>query len=231
LSSSSSSSGTIAVVDAGVASETFLHLTPLVVGEWQQGERFATRGEQSFYWRTVFSAEGRRSRLDEAAARGLSAEVVGERDYLLSCLKELLFESVRGSVDPSLPSRSECMFLFESTLDPLGYGTRLGRDAADYTTLELRPVAGSRLFRARSALLDVPASVPEIVAAAEEYWRGLAADAPADDTEVLFTGRFEIIRVVSAGAGPRLTIEGKTFAELFGVRPAYPFAVNDRRTR
>jgi hypothetical protein len=171
-----------------------------------------------------------------------SAQVVGERDYLLSCLKELVFESVRMRVDPSLPSRSECIFLFERTLDPLEYSARLGRTASDYTILEVRPVVGSRLFRARPSLLDIPASVPEIVAGAEEYWRGLTPEAPVDDAEVLFTGTFEIIRVVSVGRGTRLMIEGKTFAELFRIPPSRrsqprqcaakrPFAVNDRRTR
>jgi len=104
-------------------------------------------------------------------------------------------------------------------------------------------MVGSRLFRARSSLLDVPVFVPKMVSAAEEYWRGLAPGPPVDDVEVLFTGAFEIVRVVSVGAGPQLTIEGKTFADLFRssadpagsqpqrARPQRPLAVNDGRTR
>jgi hypothetical protein len=231
--SSSSERGRFArVVDLGGDLETVLHITPLVIGTWRRGERFLVRpGEQSFYWRRLFSADGRASRIEDAMERGESADA-GERDYLLGCLKELLFESVRARVDPSLPSRSECMFLFERSTDARDYGSRLGRDAHEYTLLELRPLHGARLFRARRSSLDVPAFVPDIVAAAEEYWRGLPRDAPGAEAEVLFTGAFEIVRVVSAGAGPRLTIEGKTFADIFRSRAGVgALAVHDGRNR
>jgi len=208
------------VVGGGGEPLTLVHLTPLEVGSWRRGERFIVRhGEQSFYWRRLFSADRRDSDINAAEAAGAYAEAIGERDYLLACLKELVFESVRTRVDPSLPSRSECMFLFDRELEPSEYGARLGRDTDAHTMVELRPLAGSRLFRARASLLDVPAFVPQIAAAAEAYWRGIAVDAPAGDVEVLFTGAFEIIRVVSAGAGPRITVEGETFADLFRATP------------
>jgi hypothetical protein len=188
--------------------ETFLHLTSLELGNLRPGEPLEVpAGRQSLYWRNLLS---------RSAARELGTEA-----YLHRCLKELVFESVRSGVDPSLPSRSECMFLFAHEVAAADCEALLARDPGHASLLAIEPLAPYRMLRARRSLLDVPVPVPDIAAAAEAYWRGAEPATPAEDIEVLLTGGFRVVDVVREGDGPRVTVEGRTFAELFRAGAVY----------
>jgi hypothetical protein len=186
----------------------FFHYTQLAAGEPRPDEVLCTiPARQSFYWRSVFTPHayelavqamrGRHPDADDALVRRAAQSA-----YLERCLREVLFESVRVSIDPRLPSRSECLFLF-TTPQPA-----VALDLEDRALLEIEPLPDARLFRARAALLDGSFLAHEMTAQARQYWAG----ANGDGDEVLLIGRFRIARVIEPGNG--MTIDGQTFVDL-----------------
>lgn len=189
----------------------FFHYTQLAVGEVRPDEVLCTPpGRQSFYWRSVFSPHAYELAAQETRRRHPGADDALVRRaaggaYLERCLREVLFESVRASIDPGLPSRSECLFLFTTPAPAVAL------DVEDRSLLEIEPLPDARLFRTRAALLDGSFFPHEMAEKARQYWTG----ADGDGDEVLLSGRFRVVRVVEAERG--LTIDGKTFVELHRV--------------
>jgi hypothetical protein len=198
----------LALWDTERAPMPLFHYTQLASGEPRPDEVLSTQpGRQTFYWRSVFAphayelAAERLRRQHGDADPQLVARAAGCA-YLERCFRELLFESVRVSIDPTLPSRSECLFLFNTP------GPSMAIDLDDRALLEIEPLPHARLLRARASLLDGSLFAAEIASSAREYWRG----AESDGDELLLTGSFRVRRVVREGNG--MTIDGKTFVDL-----------------
>ena len=187
----------------------FFHYTELAIGDVSADEVLRTvPGRQSLYWRSVFGAEAYESAAEEARQRHPGADDTLLRRaagcaYLERCLRELLFESVRAAIDPQLPSRSDCLFLFPGTTVPIAL------DVSQRSVLEIAPEPDARAFRARPALLDGPFLAHDVHARARQYWLGSNTDAD----EVLLSGAFRVLRVVEH-RGPGMTIDGQSFVDL-----------------
>ncbi len=187
----------------------FFHYTDLAIDEASRGRVLRTvPGRHSLYWRSVFAPQSYDAAVETArqlhpAVEGGVLERVAGCRYLQRCLSELLFESVRVSLDANLPSRSECLFLLPTP------DVSMNLNVAGRTLLEIEPQVDARLFRARASLLDGSFFVQDITARAREYWRG--SNGP--DDEVLFVGEFKVLRVVGRPARG-ITLDGQGFAEL-----------------
>ena len=156
--------------------------------------------------------------LTTISGEGLSvvAHAIATKHYLLDCMRELLFESIREEMFPHLPSRSQCMFLFEDGADLGASAKRYGFDESERTVLEVETLEGSVVFRAQPSLLNTGPIIADIVNAAKRYWSGVLPDTPLDDVEILLRGPFRIVGLRRLGEGAGVYIDGKGLAELFG---------------
>jgi hypothetical protein len=206
----------------------YLHFTTLAPGNWSSSARCHTlRDQQNLYWLKLFSRAaydqdfqramnelGEAGSIPAGQADAVAHAMAGKR-YLLDCMRELLFESVREEVAPHLPSRSRCLFLIENGADLEASARRYGFRGPDRTVLEIEGLEGSLTFRGQASLLDTGPIVTDIMESARRYWAGAPPVTPLDDVEVLFTGPFRIASLRRAGDGPALYIDGKGLAELF----------------
>ena len=183
--------------------------------------------EQNFYWSKVFSKsayqrdyERSLARLDFTQTPGCDlasiAHAMAGRSYLLDCMREVLFESVRAEFAPAAPSRRDCLFLIDEGADVERCAERYGFARGERTVVRIEALEGSRVFRGQASALDTSPIVGEIVAAARRYWLGARSDAPDCDVEILLTGPFCISGVRHEGTAPSVCIDGKGLAELFG---------------
>ncbi|MGH7855836.1 MAG: DUF2441 domain-containing protein [Candidatus Binatia bacterium] len=119
--------------------------------------------------------------------------------YAAELLKEYVFEEVRAARFTSCPSRRKCLFLFEST-DPERYIRSIGSDPRLYNVVEVELLESASLHRADPRLLDCNRlRYGGLVRQAERYWRGVPEGVPG--AEILFRGRYRLVRVVKAKAG------------------------------
>jgi len=206
---------------------TYYHFSQLAPGNWAPGDRCCTpETEQNFYWRRVFARASyeeniARARAELSDSRSNTpvevqslAHTLAAKDYLVTCLRELLFEMVRQEVAPQLPSRSNCLFLIERAADLAKCAKRYGFREEQRTILEIETLDGSQIFRAPAALLDTTVIAEDILSAARQYWKGVSPETPSDEVEILMTGPFWIRSVLQVGTGPFLTVEGQGLAEL-----------------
>jgi hypothetical protein len=143
------------------------------------------------------------------------AHAIAAKHYLLDCMRELLFESVREEMFPHLPSRSQCLFLVENGVDIKASAKRYGFDEPMRTVVEIEALEGSIIFRGQASLLNTGPIIGDILAAAKQYWSGAPPEMPLDDVEILLCGPFRILGVRQLGDGAAVFIDGKGFAELF----------------
>ena len=205
----------------------YYHFTRLAPGRWDPTRRYRTlEPDQSLYWRGVFArasydAEYRRARRLLGSPRtddvALLAAIAG-RDYLLACMRELLFESVRAEIAPGMPSRSTCLFLVEEGSDLDAWARRFGFENSRRAILQIEALDGGTAFRGRAADLDTGPIAADISEAAVRYWQGAPAASPADDVEVLYQGPFRIVGVEREAQGAALELDGRGFAEIFAAR-------------
>lgn len=205
----------------------FHHFTSLAPGHWDPTIRCSTlEVGQTFYWRKVFSRasyDADRGRLTAELPQGyrLDADSVAAvnaaaaNQYLLTCLRELLFECVRAEFFPLLPSRSTCMFLVENEANLDKCAARYGFVDPTRTVMTIETLDDGRLFRGRASDLDTSPIVEDILLAARRYWQGASIDSDVDDVEVLFTGPFRIVGLRRLGSARAVEIDGKGLAELF----------------
>lgn len=206
---------------------TYYHFCQLALGNWAPEHRYHTpENRQNLYWQKVFSRASyeqdlARARINSSSgASSASAEAespaytLAAKDYLLACIRELLFEMVRQEVASELPSRSNCLFLVERDADLAACAKRYGFGDARRTIVEIEALDGSRIFKAHAALLDTTVIVEDILRAARQYWKGAAAETPADEVEILIAGPFRIRSVLQLGTGPSITIDGRSVDEL-----------------
>jgi hypothetical protein len=204
---------------------TYYHFTPLSLGAWTPQRVFNTaQVEANLYWlktfsRAAFDADRRRAGEALKAKGGhysdLAADALAGRDYLLTCMREILFESVREEVAPDLPSRRRCLFLVDGAVDLDAAANRYRFDEQGRTVVAIEPSPGSRVFRARFSLLDTSPIVADIMEAARLYWQGASPGTPHEDVEILFEGAFTVGAVSRIGDGPPMSVEGRGFAEIF----------------
>jgi hypothetical protein len=203
----------------------FYHFTPLAAGEWSAHMALdTTRVEANLYWLKTFSkaaydADRLRALALPEGARDVGgasiADAFAGRDYLLACMRELLFDSVREQLDPALPSRRRCLFVVDGRAELAAAARRYGFDQQRRTVLEIEPLAGSRTFRARSALLDTGPIVRDIIDAAGRYWSGAEPDTPIEDIEVLLEGPFTIRAVAREEDAASIQVRGLSFVDVF----------------
>jgi hypothetical protein len=201
------------------------HFTPLAVGPWTPQTALDTaRVESNLYWLKTFSRaayEADRQRALETPGRAVGeageriADALAGRDYLLACMRELLFESVREQIDPRLPSRRRCLFLVDGEADLAGAARRFGFDGQGRAVLSIEPVGDCRIFRAHSALLETSPIVADIMNAAHAYWSGAGLDTPREEVEVLLEGSFSVRAVARFGNAGPVHVTGRSFVDVF----------------
>lgn len=105
---------------------------------------------------------------------------------------ELIFESVRKSNYSTLPSRQKCLWLIPSNPDCLQYWvTTLG--TGDQRKLYKVKCTGVFHYANPDLLAADFVSVKQMVSIANQYWEGVPKQRFANNTEVLFEGKFEVI--------------------------------------
>ena len=118
--------------------------------------------------------------------------------YSSELLKEYIFEEIRASEFPQVPSRMRCLFLFEAEHDKDAevYLQKMGYSLTERSLIKVEPVNGkSATHRTDAKLLDVNLSKqPEVAAAARKYWQGTSD--PVELPEVLLEGSFVISEIV-----------------------------------
>ena len=205
-----------------------MHFTTLAPGKWAPGMACDTSSiETNLYWLKLFSRAGYQEDL-RRAVRELDfgavldersnsiAHAVASRHYLIGCMREILFESVRAKSFPHLPSRNRCLFLVDGGADLDAAARRFGFADPPRTAIGIEARPGSLAFRGQSSLLDTGPIAGDIVEAAHRYWSGATADTPLDDVEILFQGPFLISTLHATGEGPAVDIDGRGFADIFG---------------
>jgi len=206
-------------------SSVLAHLTPLEIGPWTAETIFSTHTlEYSLYWSKTFSsyayqadlcrAFDRLSSCDEQTLQ-LAATAMAGRDYLLTCIRELLFESVREQEALHMPSRRNCIFCFPGEADISKASDRMGFSTEGKTLLKIQTFEDSQVFFADSSLLNTSQIVGDILEKAHLYWKGLSSSTRPDNVEVLLQGSFKILSATASSESPLIRMSGKTFHDVF----------------
>ncbi|MCW3102429.1 MAG: hypothetical protein JWO09_869 [Bacteroidetes bacterium] len=115
--------------------------------------------------------------------------------YYSELLKEFIFEDIRASEFPNLPSRKKCMFLIPFEVNAMAYAENMKYPLDNKTLLELELQDPYSLHYADLTLLNCNSMPhPQKVEAARRYWQG--TEERGLNTEVLFEGRFKIAKVI-----------------------------------
>ena len=116
--------------------------------------------------------------------------------YSSELLKEYIFENVRFERFSDLPSRKNCMFLFDKSVDPIEYSKTLNFNIKNYSLIEIQiDETKSKYHFADMKLLDCNSFLhDDIVNNAIQYWEG--TDESNCFHEVLFEGFFTIKDII-----------------------------------
>lgn len=197
----------------------YIHFTLLAPGDLERHRLCHTAAVgQNHYWLKSFS----RAAYDAAfaaASPGDAARAIAASRYLLDCMRELLFESVRAEEWPHLPSRADCLFLADERADLDRCADRYGFGTGARTVLEIETDTAGTAFRGDAGLLDTSPIASDIVDAARRYWTGVSAEMPRDAVEILYSGTFRITGVRRWGTQPSIRIDGKGMGELYAWEP------------
>lgn len=166
----------------------------------------------SFYWNGKLTREWTKSypyppalvkicdlldRIDptKEASSGLKT-VADIQLYSGELLKEFIFEEIRAAEFGSLPSRKNCMYCFDSSIDPNQYMEQMKIPTHGRILIEIEPNAQkSSVVQVRPSLLNCNTlTVPEMRDCARSYWSG--TDEVGFDTEVLLVGEYQVKRIV-----------------------------------
>lgn len=113
-------------------------------------------------------------------------------EYYLRYTREVIFEEVRFSINPELPSRQKGLWLVaENSIESINYWKeQLG---SDHTIFLVK--ATGKVHRGSSApLLIRTAAMGSIKEIAREYWNGVTVH--KSDDELLFEGSLKVIDVL-----------------------------------
>ena len=192
-------------------SKVYYHLTKWEIDSICVGKKYNTPEELSCYWQSQLDGSDTRSfdplacfpqeLLDnirpkevEEFLRSLSLEL----KYSSQLLKEYIFEDIRASEFPQLPSRKRCMFLVEAEeaedcLRKMGFE---GSSLCGYSLIKVEPIKGDSItHRTDAKLLDINlARQPDIADRARKYWNGTSD--PIELSEVLLEGSFIIRKII-----------------------------------
>ncbi|MDE2888529.1 MAG: DUF2441 domain-containing protein [Gemmatimonadota bacterium] len=194
-------------------SKVYYHFTTWQMNSMGVGQQFEANWEVSNYWKCKLDG----SFLNDfepftGFTKGMlnvlnglhEADLEEIRTFLLHAkysaelLKEYIFEEIRASEFPQIPSRMRCLFLFEAEHDKDAevYLQKMGYPLTGRSLIKVEPVDGkSATHRTDAKLLDVNLSrQPEVAAAARKYWKGTSD--PVALPEVLLEGSFVISEIV-----------------------------------
>ena len=194
-------------------SKVYYHFTTWQMNLIVVGQQYEANWEVSNYWKCKLDGS---FLIDFEPFRGLTkwmlnvlnglhkADLEEIRRFLLHAkysselLKEYIFEEIRTSEFPQVPSRMRCLFLFEAEHDKDAevYLQKMGYSLTGRSLIKVEPVDGkSATHRTDAKLLDVNLSKqPEVAAAARKYWQGTSD--PVELPEVLLEGSFVISEIV-----------------------------------
>lgn len=187
----------------------FYHFTSWLPGNLILDFVYETNWEQSHYWgqkAQLFAAIERDSTFEQMATtiRNLPFKVPDVEQTTqnailqkrqLELTKEFQFEQVRQIEFPNKPSRMRCMFLLPSTVDPRAYLRGMGFQEAGKTILEIETADDANLHLATFSLLNCNTLPPDgQIEQARQYWS--ESDTIPEETEVLFEGKFKIVKIL-----------------------------------
>lgn len=108
-------------------------------------------------------------------------------------LRESVFENIRLSNYPNLPSRRSCLWMASSLEGACAWMSRLPH-RGNKRVLEIRVLGDGVVHMANEGHLTTgPLNIQELELHAHNYWSGKTADGMA---EFLYAGRFRVIREV-----------------------------------
>lgn len=115
--------------------------------------------------------------------------------YSGELLKEYVFEEIRSIEFLDAPSRKQCLFCFDTSLDPHDYFREMKIETSGRLLIEIEGIsAKSKHLRVMPSLLNCnTASVMDMQKIAKKYWAGFSQ--AVLDSEVLFAGEFQIKKV------------------------------------
>lgn len=195
-------------------SKMYYHLTNWKIDSICVGKKYNTPEELSCYWQSQLNGSDTRSfdplacfpqeLLDnirpkevEETLRFLSLEL----KYSSQLLKEYIFEDIRASEFPRLPSRKRCMFLIdaeqaEGAEDCLRKMNFEGSIPCGRSLIKVEPIKGESItHRTDAKLLDINlARQSDIADRARKYWSGTSD--PIELSEVLLEGSYIIRKII-----------------------------------
>ena len=194
-------------------SKTYYHFTTWQIGSELVGQQCKTDWEVSNYWQGRLDGS---FLVDDDPFKIMPREMLNvlkalqleealrplllHLQYSSQLLKEYIFEEVRASEFPQVPSRKRCMFLFEAEQDEdaEAYLQKMGFELKGKSLIKVEPIEDNSVtHRTDAKLLDVNLSKqPEIATAARKYWHG--TNQPAELPEVLLEGLFIIREVIKS---------------------------------
>jgi hypothetical protein len=133
------------------------------------------------------------SRLKISATRAHPSLPPGEtqRSYVFM-LRESVFENVRLTCFPHLPSRYMALWMCEDLETARQWHVRLPHQG-DRQILEIRLLEGATHTAYEDHITALPENIDELERRADRYWRGVKG---RQLSEVLCTGRIEILRAI-----------------------------------
>ena len=210
-------------------SKMYYHVTNWPIDSFCVGQEYSTPIDSSLYWRSRLDGAHvekqdilsdilgiPREALDKASdeLNQMNINGVNLKDLLFSfrslssnlayssqLLKEYIFEDIRASEFPNLPSRKRCMFLFDGKQDKeeakvlsakmFGASYLSGRSLINIEVVNGKSI----IHRTDATLLDVNVrKQPEIVEAARKYWTG--TNESIERHEVILEGSYIICEII-----------------------------------
>jgi hypothetical protein len=123
---------------------------------------------------------------------GIAADLT---QHFVSYVRELIWEDVRKSEFPHLPSRQRCIWLAADHQGVKYWLQNLGLDGQEFQIAKVK-VQGRIHIASNEHLLCDSEPMLESLKRARQYWLGIHDD-PAS-REILFEGRLEILEFISA---------------------------------
>lgn len=186
----------------------FLHFTNWSVGTIDINKVYGTNWNLSNYWTKRLKGDWLNYVeypqfnlpnifIGEVNLKEIMSSISKHLMYSSTLLKEYVFEEIRVNKNPKLPSRKNCMFLFDTEIDYQEYCKVLKFDIEKYNLIAIELLLNdtAKFLRVDMNLLNCNLHrYDEIVAHAEKYWEG--TNEVGLNTEILFEGKFKIKRII-----------------------------------
>ena len=145
-------------------------------------------------------AEGQISVLAEpniTAEQKISRIASDVAHFLLTHLREVVWEDIRKTEFPDRPSRQRCIWLIPNQNGLRFWLHQMGVNVRDIGWQVVRVRVQGRLHKAnQNYLLRDTEPMPDTIEKARKYWRGDEVEGEAETEEILFEGRMRVEEIM-----------------------------------